>query len=522
MFSPQSRLWWPIALDEEQVSEVQAFEESLHTKRQELNLSLNSTASVKLALQVVKDQERLLLSDSLPTIAHLLVGWGNVKFIGLDALDLIGAFIHRREHGGVGLLQCNPEGEVHPWQTFAYACMAGVNTSSLIEGISIRELLHGSFDLGTSDSSEYGHALFAMVNTGVHEHTQSGMPSLTIHEIAKQVIHAHFMGSFHVCRKFHLTEGFCAYAALVSASEKDKALAQTLLNSQLDILLILAAIVNLSTSRTGDEYMIASLRDSLCLGNLLENHLFYAGHLLELAAFASMLGYRISTTHCLAINYIANAFNSRIDSILRRLDFLQCLYQFAHYRRGITLAPYIATPSSAPNLDPSILSEFTVNCSANQCMIESPLTECSFQEINVSGPGLKTHPKIQEIAELFNGLYKNMKAVGKHPHFRRILIKSWPRSMHYEFLLANANKIGVEIHFECPLVMPLAKLINHEILEQEFIGHHISRHEVLGRFIRFRILMANSISSADIIKKMMTLIKLTRPCLDPVANSIRI
>ena len=210
----------------------------------------------------------------------------------------------------------------------------------------------------------------------------------------------------------------------------------------------------------------------------LENHCYYAGHAIELAAFAGSLGFRIDPEHRGAMAYVLNELNATVPEYLPHTSFLQCFLHFGHYRRAMTLLPEVERASSEGRpLALADLRRFTVDFDdqppwsevAGQSPVERGLYSLSKPE---EGP----RPRFAEIV----GLYAVVAAPGyeprgKFPHFRRVGPPSWPRAFHYELLDYGDDGVGAEIHLESDAVLPMAERVRtlEERVSRRFPGRRV-------------------------------------------------
>jgi hypothetical protein len=66
----------------------------------------------------------------------------------------------------------------------------------------------------------------------------------------------------------------------------------------------------------GEDDLVQELRDTLRIGNNLGNHVFYAGHLIELSGFAQRDGFALTETHASAVVFVLDEMNRTLDEWL--------------------------------------------------------------------------------------------------------------------------------------------------------------------------------------------------------------
>src|SRR5258708_14802957 len=119
-----SNAWWPLELSPRAATARDTWAAHIMEERSALDASTCATLVHQLDDAMRFHLGHILESDTLPHFAHVINGWGNVVFQGRSMFECLDRFIHaygtRR-----ALLQCDPEGDFHPWQTLAYAVMAG-------------------------------------------------------------------------------------------------------------------------------------------------------------------------------------------------------------------------------------------------------------------------------------------------------------------------------------------------------------------------------------------------------------
>jgi len=488
--------------------------------------------------------ETLLERDGLPHLCHIINGWGNATFHGRRMTEYMTMFL---QHGTLGesfILQCDPEGDFHPWQSLAYGVMAGIDPDEplAVGTTTLRNLAKTSRFLNTNDGHELGHLLFALAfldptlkgkSFDLAGNICSGQDLLT------KAIDAHHFGSFEVCRKIHLTEGIASISAQVPAFSKHRTTAQGFITGQLDILFVLGTILSEVKSTIQarklhrSNSLLSSLRESLIIGDFFENHVYYAGHLIELAGFAIAQGYTVTEAHQSAIAFTINEINSVLPLLAPRLSFEDCFLHFGHYRRAITLIREL-------QINEEQRKKFNLNnLRRYEANFDSPESDSRFlRQVEKSNPpeidlGLykldrsirQPRPRFLEVVSIYNEMVDvPFKLRGGFDHFRRIIPKHWPRAAHYE-LLDYGDCLGVEIHLESDCVLPLRIAIQNFTPEISKRLHPIKTswdsdwYKCRGRL---RSIFPDSISSESVAGGLLLLLETTFPTLNSLAKTLSV
>lgn len=454
----EDRFWWPLDLSAAQEAEVEDFRNELAANRVRLDRASASAADEALCQAMASHIQGILERDSLPHLGHVVNGWGDAKWGGRRVLDAMELFVQRDGAGRPFILQCDPEGEFHPWQSLAYSVMAGVAPARRIPpgNLTLEALAANCRSLQTKEGRELGHLLFALpqLPAALRDPRPFSMDGelLDLSDLVERGIEAHHFGRFMVCRKFHLTEGLCAVAALVPEMADHRDEAQGFLDGQLDMLLVLALVlreVRAVSEGKQDRTALLGFREALAMGEEFENHCYYAGHLFELAALCAGLGYRVEPAHFSAMAFIAGELNQLIPGLLPASVFDECFLHFGHYRRGLTLLTEIDRADSTA-LGPSQLARFTVDFDAlPRRDWRSAARELPPAGVYRLAPAQGTaRPAFEDaVSEYARLAPAGLSARGKGHHFRRMSLPSWPRSVHYE-LLDYGGAMGAEIHLE--------------------------------------------------------------------------
>jgi hypothetical protein len=276
--------------------------------------------------------------------------------------------------------------------------------------------------------------------------------------------------------------------------------------------------------------LLVSLRNQLRIGTFLENHCYYAGHLIELACFAGALGYVLRPEHRAAAALIANRLNTALAGCLPRLSFMDCFLHLGHYRRAITLLPGLDEPSPRAGFyTRGELAAFAVDVRATT---QLPGLRSGTVGTRFRGPwpyavmdaaGSRPRPRFREIVDHYSRIAAPaFEPRGGFPHFRRMGPPSWPRAMHYE-LLDYGDAIGVEVHLESDSVAPMAEVVRNAAARIAPI--HADRtlewdpHWYRGRG-RIRLVLDDHYTAADVATCAQKLIDRTFATFDQVAAEL--
>jgi hypothetical protein len=463
-----SARWWPLELTSPVRRAIQSIEESSDKRIPEFSSESFDVADRLLTTALSQHIEGILDRDSLPALCHVMVGWGNFRIRGTSILQLYGRFVQVNQDRRPVLLQCDPEGDFHPWQSIAYAVMAGSDPySSIPFGItkhtSLRELCLTSRNLNSSNPCDLGHLLYSL---SYLDPDNSGGPfefsgcTRTCSELFEMAIQAHLFGGFEVCRKFHLTEGLClALNRITGLPRSHREQIQAFVTGQIDILFPLLVLVNEVHAEVVDgaipnKFLIHEVQGSLLLGDCIENVYYYAGHIIELASLALSEGFAVTFRQLRAVEAILLKLNDVLPIVIRDAVFDECFLALGHYRRAMTL--YRLLKHRKIVLDQQLsqreLAMFTAKIpeGPNVIPVSANASEM-FPLSSVRFAASRRHPDpwFEEVVEQYNLIADpSFMAYGHFDHFRRICPQSWPRSVHYEFLLYSNQHIGIELHIE--------------------------------------------------------------------------
>lgn len=538
-----NQFWWPLDLTQQEEKALDQFTKKIITEKPLIDKKLNLQVLEKLDRLMKINVADIIERDGLPHHCHLINGWGNSKFNNQGLIHGMEQFAHCSADGKYFVLQCNPEGDFHPWQSFAYAVMAGVDPNMVLSsrGFTLASLAHNSREINSDKGIELGHLLFAIAYLEPSLNTPPFYlkgKEYSVEQLMDLAVEAHHYGTFDVCRKFHLTEGLCAASVNIPGLEKYKDAAQGFLTGQLDMLLVLGVILQEAKTleQTGapisDDSLITRLRVALRFGHLIENHVYYAGHLIELAGFALSLGYTLKKEHFYAMHYIINELNLTIPSYLSFVSFQEHFYAFGHYRRAVTLLQSAEfCKKTNRDLTRQDLENFIVDFDGlplienefNRSYDYKPVKEGGLYDISV----VSRNPRdkfISTIEEYSQNASDNLKPRGKFEHFRRIGPPTWPRSFHYE-LLDYGDSIGAEIHIESESVLkmkPIVEKLQNKVVAlftKDEVEWDPDWHHGFGRL---RVIFEDGYSSQDIAEGLHKLIKGTYDDLDTFASSLEV
>jgi hypothetical protein len=464
MCGEHEKFWWPLDLSAREQQAVDEASASLRDYPKVHDRALSARASALLAEQMGRSVLDIEDRDTMPNVCHVINGWGNAKLAEGTMIDAYARYVHRNEDGSPHLLQCDNEGDFHPWQSFAYAVMAGVTPDTPIAGAhcNLFDLALGSRSLNTKDGCELGHLLYTAVHFGLPKETPFLLVDevRTLSELVDMAIDAHFDGHFRVCRKVHLTEGLCAISALDPAFAEHRETAQGFLDGQLDLLPVLwATLLGARQAREqGEEVvpgsLVHTLRESLVVEGFLENHYYLAGHLIELLTLAHGFGFEATELHWAAARAVVDELNRLLPAYLPEVFFPACFLHFGHYRRAITLLDELADGKA---LDPSARARFTADFRG---FARQPSV------VPKAGDGIFTFGRSDKpMSEALRRAVDAYRAIaerelgprGNGAHFRRVLVPGWPRWLHFELFdyasqadPSRQHGLGVELHVEKP------------------------------------------------------------------------
>ncbi|KZN36756.1 hypothetical protein N480_15920 [Pseudoalteromonas luteoviolacea S2607] len=522
----QTTPWSPLQLSDECWQIINQTKKSIHTP-QTIDTELADQVINLADLLIAENLDSIVERDGLPHLCHVINGWGNLSYQDKPLTDLVAGFVHFKKDKQPYIYQCDPEGDFHPWQTFAYSAMAGVpaNIEIAKTGITFADLLNGSTNIMTNKGVELGHMLFALAHYYPHIEAKSftffapdGTPQIfDIEQLMVQAVHAHYVGDYTVCRKFHLTEGVLAMVARVPELDKFRPYAELFLNSQLEILHVLLSVLRLTVKLldnpqdTQSKQQLEQLRTDMVMSDLIENQVYYAGHVIEVMDFAILDGYEVSSADFNCAVEIVNTLNKILCNSLHQVDFQEAFLGLGHYRRAQTLLNQLMQ-SEQPDLTAYMVNLAQLKPHASHIDTHWDVIA---NGIFAAHKVVKERPeRFLEIIEKYNAQAdEQWQTRGSFMHFRRIAPSHWPRACHYEFLTLP-DAIGVEIHLERdelafikPYLVQIVPTLRQAIGEYQTLDWDEEWNKSRGRlFISF----SNQTNTEVIVAAMQKLIALTR------------
>jgi hypothetical protein len=477
---PTSLEWWPISLSERAAEALAAFTEELADGLRMLEQDTLARAETLLTQAMHVRVHDIIDGAAVSHYCHLINGWGDATINGGRLLDGL-AFFLLPGPGGPRLLQFHRDGDFHPWQSLAYALMAGADIDRRLPdaGVSLREIYAQSREFPTRDGEELGHLLFALAHIDPPEDLSFRVcgEAVGLPELMQRAIAGHQHGHFKVCSKIHLTEGICAAAARIPSLAGYREQAQAFLDGQLDMMLLLAMSTRerLAAQLEGRVLEPDSLSNDV-LGALarttnFEDHLFLAGHQVELACFAAAFGYEVPAVHRRAMVELIDATNRALPLYLPRSDFAEHFLFYGHYRRAITMLAAMQEAElqgRAWTADAETLAGFCVDF--ERPCVAPELPETRGPDVWTFAPHKLARPEFLRLAEVVRAqLPEHFELRGYRSHYRTVRPQHWPRSLHYELLdhTAEGPWYSIELHVEARVLAPLNPVI--EGLREVFV-----------------------------------------------------
>ena len=157
------RAWWPVELDDHLADALTTFVAELEADAPELDHAALADADARLVGAMHRQIRELIDGAALSHYCHLINGWGDARLAGGRLSEGL-IFYARRGPQGPYLRQFHRDGDFHPWQTLAYAIMAGADLERELPelGVSLRELYAAPSPIPTAEGEELGHLLFAL------------------------------------------------------------------------------------------------------------------------------------------------------------------------------------------------------------------------------------------------------------------------------------------------------------------------------------------------------------------------
>jgi hypothetical protein len=321
-------------------------------------------------------------------------------------------------------------------------------------------------------------------------------------------------------------------AARVEGLEGYREEARGFLTGQLDMLLILGLILEeareliAAGEPAAEESLIQELRDLLVMGNYLENHCYYAGHLVELATFADIFDFDLAPEHRSAMAFVLNELNALLPGYLPHLPFADCFLHLGHYRRAMTLMVDLERARAEGRaVTRDELRRYTVDFDALPPGGDLAVTPRP-DDAGVFTLAVSTNQPRREFLRILDAYAPlapdGFEARGKFDHFRRMGPPAWPRSFHYE-LLDYGGPVGAEIHLETDAVRPLAGRVRalRERVARRFPGQPVEWDPAWSRDRgRLYVLFREHCSPEEVAAGLRALIDETFPELDEAASRI--
>lgn len=529
--------WWPVELGEAEAEAVADFCDRLEAEPPVFDDAAARHADALLAHAMQRHLGEVIDGALLSHYCHLLNGWGDAVRAGHRLTEGLVSFCRVDAQGRPYLVQYDRDGDFHPGQTLAYALMAGIDPDAEVPGlgVSLRALYERSRTLQTDEGVELGHLLYALAQLSVDVHTRFALPegSTDVAGLMERAIEGHHHGHFRVCRKIHLTEGICAAAARIPGLEPHRAQAQAFLDGQLDLMLLLALVLERVSDPAGvaDDVapggLVHALRHTLAVASSFEDHVFLAGHYLELAVLAGGMGYAISPVHRSAMVCIANVIDRALPTWLPRSPFAEQFLFHGHYRRAITLLPGFLRAYPQP-WDPSAAERaaFTVDFDAIPSIDAAPTASVPARAFTTAN-AKRMRAELAAALEAFTALAPaELAPRGFRSHFRHIKPAAWPQALHYELLDygEQAPALSLEIHLESEAVRPLRSAVAGLLgpVQALFAGQRVDWQGDWGQGRgRLRVLVPDHVPAPEVAAAMLRLVEHTRGPLERALAELR-
>ncbi|KIG18516.1 hypothetical protein DB30_00201 [Enhygromyxa salina] len=459
--------WWPVSIDDRIGDALDGFIDTLQASPVELDLAALEHADACLTHAMQVEIHDIIDGAALSHYCHLINGWGDARLGGGQLGDGLG-FYARSGATRPYIRQFHRDGDFHPWQTLAYAVMAGADLDRELPGlgVTLRQLYLESREIPTAEGEELGHLLFALAHMDPPADFCVELDGRTcgLVDIMELAITAHHHGHFRVCCKTHLSEGICAAAAKLPSLHGYREQAQAFLDGQLDMMLLLTlagrerCAAQLSGQPLDPGSLSEAILKALARTSNFEDHLFFAGHLLELGVFAASFGYELPQVHRRAMALLANLTNTILPQYLGRSGFAEHFLFYGHYRRAITLLPTMLAAADEPGwtLDRTTLAAFTVDFNLPR---EAPqLVEPPGADAWTIAPAAVPRANFLDIVQAARAqLPEGFELRGNRAHYRHIKPHHWPKSLHYELLdhTSQGPWYALELHVEDDVVAAL-------------------------------------------------------------------
>ena len=130
------RDWWPVELDDRLLTELGDFVAELEAEAPALDRRALEDAELRLRHAMHCEVHEIIEGAALSHYCHLINGWGDARVNGGRLSDAL-VFFARRGAAGPHLRQMHRDGDFHPWQTLAYALMAGADIERELPGLGV-------------------------------------------------------------------------------------------------------------------------------------------------------------------------------------------------------------------------------------------------------------------------------------------------------------------------------------------------------------------------------------------------
>jgi hypothetical protein len=349
----------------------------------------------------------------------------------------------------------------------------------------------------------------------------------------QRAILAHHDGHFRVCCKIHLCEGICAAAARIPELAHHRAQVQAFLDGQLDLMLLLTlaarerATAQLDGRALDERSMSARILRALARTDNFEDHVFFAGHQIELALFAASFGYELPAVHRRALTMLANLSNLMLAQYLERSSFSEHFLFYGHYRRAITLLPAMLDAQAAGrewSLDRATLAAFTVDF--DRPSATPPAVEARGPDAWAIAPASEVRPIFRAVIEAARArLPEGFELRGNRAHYRHVKPRHWPKSLHYELLDHGEEHgwFGLELHAEDEAVAGLIPVLaaQREVFGELHDAAQVRWQPRWGEGARLQVLVSDHSSPAEVVELLRSLIERSYPAVDAALAQLR-
>jgi hypothetical protein len=432
--------WDPIRPGSVTDADLRGLEPSIAANGAVLDRAAGTEVAGRAAALVGSSIEDLCSDDSLPFLSHLVLGYGDLDVVRSRLLPRFFDFV-QTDRGPGHVAQRDAEGDFHPWQSFAYLSLLHrqhPGSRAALDLDRLREVARHSRELNVDRGEELGHCLLAataLFPRPAELRFVFDRRACTFEQLLREALHAQWFGDFEVCRKFHLTEGICAAAFGRPDLGRYRELAGAAFRGQERVLRVLATLLRALTGPAHpggvDAGLVSRLRSAAAIGGFLADHLFYAGHLLELHNVARQ-NHGPTMDRALIVSMV-NDMNALLLRYLRTPEqIITYAVQLCHYRRA--LMTLLADEPAAAGTPAAGRPVRTAELSA--LFVPEP-------------PDLRREirPEFGTVLRECRRAVPHLPFRGTYGHFRRAHRPQWPRSLHYE-LLDYGDWIGAEIHVE--------------------------------------------------------------------------